>query len=177
MNRLGDAPTDLLFGLIALNNDLVAPAVIPAALQGPGPRTGPDAGRASRLSRCPHARAARPGRVALRRIHQAAGRRRPEEPGHSDRDPLGPRAAGSARRPRAVRQPHRRRCRSGSTVPVELDPRLDDPDRTLLPRRTARPMQGRTSPVTRSWRCWARVGWGSSTRRGSSGSTGSSLSR
>ena len=33
MNRLGDAPTDLLFGLIALNNDLVAPAVIPAALQ------------------------------------------------------------------------------------------------------------------------------------------------
>ncbi len=34
MNRLGDAPTDLLFGLIALNNDLVAPAVIPAALQG-----------------------------------------------------------------------------------------------------------------------------------------------
>ncbi len=33
MNRLGDAPTDLLFGLIALNNDLVAPAVIPAALR------------------------------------------------------------------------------------------------------------------------------------------------
>jgi tetratricopeptide (TPR) repeat protein len=33
MRRLGDAPTDLLFGLIALNNDLVAPAVIPAALR------------------------------------------------------------------------------------------------------------------------------------------------
>ncbi|MGO9921245.1 MAG: protein kinase domain-containing protein, partial [Isosphaeraceae bacterium] len=33
MNRLGDAPTDMLFGLIALNNDLVAPAVIPAALR------------------------------------------------------------------------------------------------------------------------------------------------
>jgi serine/threonine-protein kinase len=33
MNRLGDAPTDLLFGLIALHNDLVAPAVIPAALK------------------------------------------------------------------------------------------------------------------------------------------------
>ena len=33
MNRLGDAPTDLLFGLIALQNDLVAPAVIPAALR------------------------------------------------------------------------------------------------------------------------------------------------
>ena len=31
MNPLGDCPTDLLFGLIALNNDLVAPAVIPAA--------------------------------------------------------------------------------------------------------------------------------------------------
>ena len=35
MNRLGDAPTDLLFGLIALHNDLVVPAVIPAAAQGP----------------------------------------------------------------------------------------------------------------------------------------------
>jgi serine/threonine protein kinase/tetratricopeptide (TPR) repeat protein len=33
MNRLGAAPTDFLFGLIALNNDLVAPAVIPAALR------------------------------------------------------------------------------------------------------------------------------------------------
>ncbi len=33
MSRLGDAPTDMLFGLIALNNDLVAPAVIPAALR------------------------------------------------------------------------------------------------------------------------------------------------
>ena len=33
MNRLGDVPADLLFGLIALNNNLVAPAVIPAALR------------------------------------------------------------------------------------------------------------------------------------------------
>ena len=33
MNRLGDAPTDLLFGLIALQNDLIAPEVISAALQ------------------------------------------------------------------------------------------------------------------------------------------------
>jgi eukaryotic-like serine/threonine-protein kinase len=33
MNRLGDAPTDLLFGLIALHNDLIAPEVIPAALR------------------------------------------------------------------------------------------------------------------------------------------------
>jgi eukaryotic-like serine/threonine-protein kinase len=33
MIRLGDAPTDMLFGLIALHNDLVAPAVIPAALK------------------------------------------------------------------------------------------------------------------------------------------------
>ena len=33
MNQLGDAPTDVLFGLIALHNDLVAPAVIPAALK------------------------------------------------------------------------------------------------------------------------------------------------
>ncbi len=109
MNRLGDAPTDLLFGLIALNNDLVAPAVIPAALQGPGPRTEPEAGRAARHSRCPDARAARPGRDALRRVHQSAWRRRREGPGRSDRDPLGPRAAGSARRPRAERQLHARR--------------------------------------------------------------------
>ena len=33
MHRLGDAPTDLLFGLIALHNHLVAPEVIPAALK------------------------------------------------------------------------------------------------------------------------------------------------
>jgi serine/threonine-protein kinase len=33
MKRLVDAPTDLLFGLIALNNDLIAPAVIPTALR------------------------------------------------------------------------------------------------------------------------------------------------
>jgi hypothetical protein len=33
MRRLGDTPTDLLFGLIALNNDLVAPAAIPATLR------------------------------------------------------------------------------------------------------------------------------------------------
>ena len=33
MKLLGDAPTDVLFGLIALHNDMVAPAVIPAALK------------------------------------------------------------------------------------------------------------------------------------------------
>jgi eukaryotic-like serine/threonine-protein kinase len=33
MNRLGDASTDLLFGLIALHNDLITLAVIPAALR------------------------------------------------------------------------------------------------------------------------------------------------
>jgi eukaryotic-like serine/threonine-protein kinase len=33
MNPLGDVPTDVLFGLIALNNDLVASEVIPAALR------------------------------------------------------------------------------------------------------------------------------------------------
>ncbi len=33
MVRLGDAPSDLLFGLIAMHNDLVAPEVIPAALR------------------------------------------------------------------------------------------------------------------------------------------------
>ena len=33
MNRLGEAPTDLLFGLIAVHNDLIAPAVIPDALR------------------------------------------------------------------------------------------------------------------------------------------------
>ena len=33
MNPPGDAPGDVLFGLIAVNNNLVAPAVIPAALK------------------------------------------------------------------------------------------------------------------------------------------------
>jgi eukaryotic-like serine/threonine-protein kinase len=33
MNRLGDAPTDVLFGLIALHNDLIAPTVIPDAFR------------------------------------------------------------------------------------------------------------------------------------------------
>ena len=33
MDPIGDAPGDLLFGLIAVNNNLVAPAVIPAALR------------------------------------------------------------------------------------------------------------------------------------------------
>ncbi len=33
MSQLGDAPTDLIFGLIALHNDMIAPAVIPAALK------------------------------------------------------------------------------------------------------------------------------------------------
>ena len=33
MNRLGDVPADVLFGLIALNNNLVDPVVIPAALR------------------------------------------------------------------------------------------------------------------------------------------------
>jgi eukaryotic-like serine/threonine-protein kinase len=33
MNQLGDVPADVLFGLIALNNNLVAPVVIPAALR------------------------------------------------------------------------------------------------------------------------------------------------
>ena len=54
MVRLGDAPTDMLFGLIAMHNDLVAPAVIPAALRAqalePG-RTLADT-RAGRAGRC-----------------------------------------------------------------------------------------------------------------------------
>ena len=133
MNRLGDAPTDLLFGLIALHNDLVAPAVIPAALK---------------------AQALEPGRTladllvakgaltpAQRdlvetlsgEVHQAAWRRRREEPGHSDRDSLGPRAAGSARRPRADRPASPPSVRCGSTVASGLDPRLDDLDCTLAP--------------------------------------------
>jgi serine/threonine protein kinase/tetratricopeptide (TPR) repeat protein len=33
MNRLGEAPGDVLFGLIAVNNHLVAPAIIPGALR------------------------------------------------------------------------------------------------------------------------------------------------
>ena len=33
MNRFGDAPADVLFGVIAVNNHLFAPAVIPPALR------------------------------------------------------------------------------------------------------------------------------------------------
>ena len=44
MNRLGDAPTDLLFGLIALQNDMVQPEVIPAALRARERSTRPNAG-------------------------------------------------------------------------------------------------------------------------------------
>ncbi len=36
MNRLGDPPADVLFGVIAVNNNLVAPARIPAALRARG---------------------------------------------------------------------------------------------------------------------------------------------
>ena len=54
MNRLGDAPTDVLFGLIALNNNLVAPEVIPAA-SGPGASKRAYAGRFARHSGKPDA--------------------------------------------------------------------------------------------------------------------------
>ena len=133
MNRLGDAPTDLLFGLIALHNDLVAPAVIPAALKAKvlepsrtlaellvtqGALTPVQRDLVESLS----------GEYIKR--HGGDAR---QGPGHSDRDPVGPRAARSARRPRAVRQPHRTPARSDRPSRIEPDSGLDDPERTLLP--------------------------------------------
>ncbi len=76
MNRLGDAPTDMLFGLIALNDDLVAPAVIPAALRAqvrePGRKLGELLVNQGALTPAQ----ARPGRDAIGRVHQPAWRRR-----------------------------------------------------------------------------------------------------
>ena len=89
MNRLGDAPTDLLFGLIALHNDLVAPTVIPAALRAQAREPGRTLAQ-HLVAQGALTAAARAGRVAFRRVHQPARRRRREVPGHADRDPHGP---------------------------------------------------------------------------------------
>ncbi len=89
MNRLDDAPTDLLFGLIALNNDLVAPAVIPAALKAQALEPSRKLADLLVTQGALTPASAQPGLDALRRVHQSAWRRRREGPGRADRDPLG----------------------------------------------------------------------------------------
>ena len=132
MNRLVDAPTDLLFGLIALNNDLVAPAVIPVALQArvlepsrtladllviqgaltPAQRDLVDTLSAEYISR--HGGDAKRSLASL--IATPSARERLDQLGDLGlTDELTPAAS------------------LGSTVSLERDPRLDDPDSTLLP--------------------------------------------
>ena len=178
MNQLGDAPTDILFGLIALHNDLIAPAVIPAALKAKADQPGRTLAEllvAQGLlsqAQCElveslsgeyikrHGGDARQSVTTL--IATPTARERLDQLGD-------PELSYSLN---AVTMP-------GSTVSIEHDSRLDDPERTVLPsaKVAADARSQGTSPVTRSWRCWALAGWGSSTRRGSRGSTGSSLSR
>ena len=176
MKRLGDAPTDLLFGLIALNNDLVAPAVIPAALRAqvhepnrnladllvargaltPGQRDLVETLSGEYINR--HGGDAGKALAAL--IETASARERLDRLSDPEMSASFTPAAGL-----------------GSTAAHGPDPRRDDPESTLPPRQTPWPMQNRTSRVTRSWRCSALAGWGSCTRRGTSGSTDLSLSR
>ena len=168
MNRLGDAPTDVLFGLIALNNNLVAPAVIPAALRAQVLEPSRTLAELLVTQGALTPVAARPGRDDFRRIHRARqGGDALKGPGHSDREPVGPRAARSARRPRDDREPHGRRfARNDRSARARSATRRSRPYLAAAGKRSCS-THGRGSPVTRSWRCWARVGWGSSTRRGS----------
>ena len=82
-------------------------------------------------------------------------------------------------RRRSVRPDHHSRPRPASTTTgatasggdrnatgsFSLDSRFDGPERTLPPSANDRVSGMPRSPVTRSWGCWARAEWGSSTRR------------
>lgn len=132
MNRLGDAPTDVLFGLIALNNDLVAPAVFSASLQAPvveakrtlaellvaeGILTPSQRDLIARLTSeymNRHGGDAEQSLATL--IATPSARERLERLG----------ALGLTDRPAHG-------ASLGSTVSVKHEPRLDDPDRTQLP--------------------------------------------
>ena len=175
MNRLGDAPTDLLFGLIALNNDLVAPAVIPAALRArllePSRKLAELLVNQGALTPAQRDLVETLSGEYINRHGGDAGKALAaliETPSARERlDRLGdPELTGSLTP--AVSLGSTGPCRARSAT--AMIPRAPCPRR-----RTPWPMQDRTSPVTRSWRCWALAGWGSSTRRGTSGSTGSSL--
>ena len=132
MNRLGDAPADVLFGLIAVNNNLVAPAVIPAALR---------------------ARALEPTRT-LAELLVSQGALTPvqcdlveslsgeyiERGGGDALKGLATLIATPSARERldqlgdlGLSESLSAAASLETTLPDEPDPRLDDPDRTLLP--------------------------------------------
>ena len=141
MNRLGDVPADVLFGLVALNNNLVAPAVIPAALR---------------------ARALEPGRsLAELLVSQVPSRRCSAT--WSSRFPANTSSVGGGDVLKGlatlIANPSARERLDQlgdvglpeslahafsltTTLPREPDPRLDDPTQPLLPA---------TKIVTNSW--------------------------
>ena len=72
MARLADAATDLLFGLIAMHNDLVAAGGDSRRTQGAWGFGGADLGRRPGCGGGPFGRAARLDRITFRRVHQAS---------------------------------------------------------------------------------------------------------
>ncbi len=132
MTRLGDAATDVLFRLIALNNDPVAPAAIPTAVRA----------QVRETSR------------ALAELLVTEGTLTPAQRDlvetqfgdsiHRDGGdaPKGPATLASTPSPGdppaglgdpGVTESLTPAASLGATVPHEFDPRLDDPDRTMLP--------------------------------------------
>ena len=174
MNRLGDAPTDMLFGLIALHNDLVAPAVIPAALK---------------------AQELEPGRtLADTLVAQGALSAAQRDLVESLSGEYVKRHDGDAAKTLAdlleTPSPRERLDRladpdlTGSITEVAPWVRLSLPGTIRQPtisishcsEGTAYPRtHSRGSPVTTSWRFWVWAGWASCTKRCNRGSTDSSL--
>jgi eukaryotic-like serine/threonine-protein kinase len=132
MNRLGDAPTDMLFGLIALQNDMVAPEVISAALQAQAREPGRTLGEllVTQNALTPSQRdlietltreyisghGGNPQKSLSTMIASPSARERLDQLGD-----IGPTASLPAA------------ASANSTLPYEPDPRQNDPDRTLLP--------------------------------------------
>jgi eukaryotic-like serine/threonine-protein kinase len=131
MSRLGDAPTDMLFGLIALHNDLVAPAVIPAALK--AQVLEPSRTLAELLVT---QGALTPAQCEL--VETLSGEYLNRHGGDAERSVATLIATPSAReRLDRLGVPELTDnliagASLGSTASLELDSRLDDPDRTLL---------------------------------------------
>jgi eukaryotic-like serine/threonine-protein kinase len=132
MNRLGDAPTDLLFGLIALQNDMVQPEVIPAALRAQYLQPEQTLGellvtQGLLTSRQRDLVETLSGEYIDRHAGDAAKSVATLIATPSARvrlDQLGDVELTESIRPRSLLE---------STVPAEPDLRGDDPDRTLLP--------------------------------------------
>ncbi len=132
MNRLGDAPTDMLFGLIALQNDLVAPAVIPAALKAKAHQ--PDRTLAELLVA---QGVLSPAQREL--VESLSGEYTKRHGGDAQQSVTALIATPSAReRLELFGNPEQTESLNPvpspeSTVPFEKDSRRDDPERTMLP--------------------------------------------